>query len=315
MVKHDPKAAPLFAGVATESEKNFSGGVVRARGDNLRTLSFAAATVRDGTTTDAGYYELDAAMHLRRVEDATTEAWVKMNAAVPVGVLKSDTASVLFVDDAGRRWRLPKGSAAFDAASPLPLRVDREVCTERDLFNAHGLFYELPADNAGGFAKIRPITTHNRRITDYCSYRGLLFLAGVAFAAPGKSKSEHLIRSDDGQVTLWAGAVDDLWKFGKAVGTGGPWKRTAVKAGQASDPYLMTGFDRKRLTLSHNSEDSVSMRVEVDITGSGDWKTYQQFEVPSGQPVKHQFPESFQAYWVRIVASRTCEATAWFDYE
>ena len=45
-------------------------------------------------------------------------------------------------------------------------RIDREVCTERDLFNCHGTFYELPAENAGGFAKVRPVTTHNRRVHD-----------------------------------------------------------------------------------------------------------------------------------------------------
>jgi hypothetical protein len=49
--------------------------------------------------------------------------------------------------------------------------------TERDLFNAHGTFYELPAKNAGGFVKVRPVATHNFRIHDYCSYRGLFILS------------------------------------------------------------------------------------------------------------------------------------------
>ena len=67
------------------------------------------------------------------------------------------------------------GGLVHDAPGALgPERVDREVCTERDLFNCHGTFYELPAENAGGFAKVRPVTTHNRRVHDYCSYRGLL---------------------------------------------------------------------------------------------------------------------------------------------
>jgi hypothetical protein len=104
-----------------------------------------------------------------------------------------DDASVLVVDDAGRRWRLPKGDAAFDVPGKLgDERVDREVCTERDLFNAHGTFYELPAENAGGFAKMRPVATHNRRIHDCCSYRGLLVMTGLAADAKGK----HVVRSD-----------------------------------------------------------------------------------------------------------------------
>ena len=306
-------AASFCDGLATFADENFSGGIITTRGDNLRTLAFAATSVRDGKPASEGYYELDSNMHLRRVNDAKTHEWTKKNIAVPAGVLKSDAASVLFVDDAGRRWRLPKGDAGFDAEAPLPLRVDREVCTERDLFNAHGTFYELPAENAGGFAKIRPITTHNRRITDYCSYRGLLVLTGIRAEAP--AKNSHIIRSDDGQCAVWAGAVDDLWKFGKAVGVGGPWKQTTVRAGEISDAYLMTGYDRKTLTLAHNASEPVKMRIEVDITGNGDWKTYRTFDVPKHKDFTHKFPESFQAYWVRVTADRDCAATALFVYE
>ena len=94
----------------------------------------------------------------------------------------------LYVDDDGRRWRLPKGDAAFDELTGRGLsRIDREVVTERDLFNCHGTFYELPAENAGGFAKIRPITTHNRLIHDYCSYRGLLVMLTGIHGGAGQS--------------------------------------------------------------------------------------------------------------------------------
>jgi hypothetical protein len=36
------------------------------------------------------------------------------------------------------------------------LRKAREVCTERDLLQAHGSFYELPALNAGGAIRLAP---------------------------------------------------------------------------------------------------------------------------------------------------------------
>ena len=73
--------------------------------------------------------------------------------------------------------------ATRPSTNPAPLgaeRVCREVCTERNLLNVHGTFYELPAENAGGFIKLRPIATHNRRIHDFASYRGLLVMSGVA---------------------------------------------------------------------------------------------------------------------------------------
>ena len=94
---------------------------------------------------------------------------------------------------------------------PGPLgdsRVAREVSTERDLFNAHGTFYELPAENiARGIAVVRPICTHNRRIHDYCSYRGLMVVSGLT---ANVSASDHTVRSEDGRVALWVGVSDDL---------------------------------------------------------------------------------------------------------
>ncbi len=109
--------------------------------------------------------------------------------------------------------------------------------------------------------------------------------------------------------------IDDLWKLGKATGRGGPWKATRVKANEPSDPYLMTGFNRKRLALSHDSSQPVMMRLEVDITGSGDWVSYRSFQVAPKQILEDEFPASFGAYWLRVVADRDCTATAWLTYE
>jgi hypothetical protein len=310
--RRSAEADPIFAGVATPQDAAFSGGLVRCRGENRRTLQMAALAVDGRKADDAGYYELDATMTLRRTDDPEAHAFMKKNAAVPQGVLSVDAASVLYVDDAGRRWRLPKGDAAFDELTGAGLlRIDREVVTERDLFNCHGTFYELPAENAGGFAKIRPVTTHNRRITDYCSYRGLLVLSGIR----GGQGNRHIIRSEDGKAAVWVGVVDDLWNLGKPRGEGGPWKDTAVKANRPSDPYLMTGYDEKRLSLSHASPRPVTVRVEVDVSGSGHWVPYLSIEVPAGAVAHHVFPAAFGAYWVRVVAESDCTATAQLTYQ
>jgi hypothetical protein len=39
------------------------------------------------------------------------------------------------------------------------------------------------------------------------------------------------------------------------------------KPGQPSDPYLMTGFDAKRIRLAHSAPHAVELRVEIDISG------------------------------------------------
>ena len=306
-------ADPLFAGVAGPAATEYAAGLVRARGENKRTLHLAAMAVAGDAATDVGYYELDADMRLRRVDDPQAHDYVKKNVVIPRGVLEVDAGSVLYVDDQGKRWRLPKGDPAFDRLTTAGLyRIDREVCTERDLFNAHGTFYELPAENAGGFGKVRPVTTHNRRISDYCSYRGLLILTGVAGMG---TDNRHVIRSDDGKAAVWAGAVDDLWRLGKPVGTGGPWKDAAITAGRPSDPYLMTGYDAKRLTVTQaGGQQPVSVRVEVDLTGDGLWVPYKSLDVAPGGAAEHAFPPAFQACWVRFVADRDATVTAQLDY-
>ena len=194
---------------------------------------------------------------------------------------------------------------------PAPLtfeRVCREVATERDLFNFQGTFYELPARNAQGFAKIRPVATHNLRIHDYASHFGMLFMTGLN----GKT-NDRVITSADGKAALWAGVIDDLWQLGKPRGEGGVWNATAVKANVPSDPYLMTGYDQKTATLLSSADATVTL--EIDVDGTELWVPYQSFALKAGVAVTHVFPEGFSAYWVRAVSSADTTATAMFTYE
>lgn len=310
----NPEPDAIFAGLARHDSAAATGGLVRARAQNKRTLHFAATTPAADGLQDVGLYELDTNLSLKRIEDPAAHAYLKANAAIPTGVLQFDDASVIFVDEQARRWRMPRGVKPDAIGTLGPGRVCREVATERDLFHAAGTFYELPAENAGGFAKVRPVATHNRQVSDFCSFRGLFVMSGVTSAAL-ETPNAHVIRSDDGLAALWVGAVDDLWRFGKPRGQGGPWKDTPVAAGAASDPYLMTGFDVKTLTLSHDASRSVKFKVECDITGTGVWMTYRTFDAPAGQTLRHTFPAAFAAYWLRCSASEECRATAQLAYE
>jgi hypothetical protein len=136
----------------------------------------------------------------------------------------------------------------------------------------------------------------------------------TGLAADTPATDPHIIRSTDDKAAVWAGGVDDLWSLGKPVGVGGPWQATAVQAGAPSDPYLLTGYDRKELSLSHTSATPVNIRVEVDLTGTGHWVTYATFNVPAGQTTTHVFPAAYQAYWLRTVAESSTTATAQLTY-
>jgi len=289
-----------------------SGGIVFARGAERRTLGLAAMTAGPDGVKETGFYELDAELKLTRVEDAEALAGALKSYPMNGTGLVVEAASAVITDDAGRRWRFPKADAAYDAPGLWGAeRLCREICTERDLLNVCGTFYELPAENAGGFSKVRAVATHGGRIHDYCSYRGLLVLSGVE---AGAGASEHIVRSGDGRAAVWVGAVDDLWAFGKSRGRGGPWKESAVKAGAPSDPYLMTGFDKKRLTLSHAGAEAVNVTLELDITGTGVWRTYETYRVEPGREVRAVLDDA-RAYWLRVTADTSCTATAWLEYE
>lgn len=298
------EADAIFDGIARIGHENAQTGVFRPRGENKRTLSFA---------TNAGYYEMGADLKLQRVEDGAAEKFVKTKVAIPKNVITLDEASVLVIDDRGRRWRLPRASRDYDAATNAgELRICREVATERDMLSVCGSFFELPAENADGFAKIRPICSHDLRVTDFGGYRGLFLISGIQ---PEAKASDHILRSEDGKAALWAGAIDDLWKLGKPRGHGGPWKDTAVKARVPSDPYLLWGYDQRSLTLSHEANVPVHFHIELDITGTGLWVTWQWREVSPGEDTRLTLDPAIQARWLRVTASEDCAATAQLSYE
>jgi len=225
-----------------------------------------------------------------------------------------DKASAILKVFAKGKWatyRLPKASHAYDHWWQTEWPRIREVETERYLMDCHGMFYELsPVAYSGKVWGIRPISTHLRIIPDFCSWRGFLVLAGNQVTPVG----DNNLLTGEPQSGLWFGKTDDLWQFGKPKGWGGPWWDKQVKAEEPSDPYLMTGFDKKVLHLFHNSRKTVKFTIEVDFLGVQNWKTYDVIRVPPNKYVHHEFPNGFSAHWVRVITDTPCTATAYFMY-
>ena len=308
----DPRSSassPTAAGLALSADTSQTVGELQTRGGGLKTLAFAA---RDALG-ELGSYELTADLVLRPSGDPKLTGFIREKAGIEPPLITTDAASLIYDNGKGQRWRLPRGAAGFDEHGPLGnSRLCREVCTERNFLSFHGTFYELPAINAGGFAKIRPIATHGNRISDFASFRGLLVFSGVLPDAPA---SDHIIRSTDNKCALWVGAVDDVWQFGKPRGEGGPWKDTPVTAHIPSDPYLATGYDEKSLTIKHRSAETLTVRIEADFTGDSSWTDFKSLSIPAGEAVTYEFPPAFGAYWLRLVPSQSTTVTASFRYQ
>ena len=294
------------------------GGIVRPMGktypqEETRLQFIAKFKIHTGDLMERQYI-VDQDMILRRDDDSEVLTQFKTDLHGNVEGLDFgvDTASI-WIEEDGKRYRLPRGDYSYDEPFDVGWpRGQREVITERSVLNAHGSFYEIPRESSGGVRHMRPICTHNRSIVDFCTWRGLLTLVGISIdAAP----DEHCVRSEDGAAGLWFGAVDDLWKLGKPVGKGGPWCNTAVAAGETSDPYLMTGYDRKTAHLSHDADISTSFTIEIDATGYGDWTVSDRVKVNQDQTLEYPFQKGFSAHWVRIQVDRGCRASAQFEYE
>jgi hypothetical protein len=304
----------IFTGLTNVKDNTSLGGLLYGLGNDRRALGILADITENGSVKETGYYEMGEKLELIRKDDAEMPDFIRSKFAIPQQAVTIDNSSVLIVDDAGRRWRLPLGNDACKALTDQArLRICREVATERDLFNCMGTFYELPAENADGYAKIRPISSHDFLINDYASYRGMLLMTGIT---PGEGKDNpRIIISDDKKAAVWAGVIDDLWKLGKPAGKGGPWKDSEVKKNIPSDPYLIAFYDKKDLSLSHQNKGDVTFSVEVDPTGNGDWMEYRTFTVKPGETFNHQFPDGMEARWIRFVSDRDTKATAWLEYK
>lgn len=303
----------IFKGISDVSDKTSTGGLLYGLGNERRALGILSKNYKEDGSEVNGYYELDSLMRLVKKSDPETEKFISEKFTIPKDVITIDESSVLLIDDKGRRWRLPPGNENYKSlTASASLRICREVATERDLFNCMGTFYELPAENADGFAKIRPVSSHNLRINDYASYRGMLIMTGID--TENLTGNDHIIVSADKKAAVWAGVIDDLWKLGKPAGNGGPWKNSQVKAGQPSDPYLIGFYDKKELTLSHDLGKPVTFTVEADPSGNGIWMKFIDIQVAAGQSTEYSFPDSFSARWIRFKSGSDCTATALLNY-
>ena len=235
-----------------------------------------------------------------------------------------DQASVILISKESRTivgkkgnrtvLRLPKGQSSYDKSFSFGHpRMHREVESERMLANIHGTFYEVPfwiVGQAPLYTKMRPVSTHNKQISDFTTWNGLLVLAGLK---SNTSPSSRIFNSPDGKTSIWLGGIDELWDFGKPVGVGGPWKNTKVKANEPSDPYLMTGYDQKTLILESDKDCTITAEIDIDHwTGFHPYKT---FSLKAGKKKTFQFPDEFAAHWIRFKSNKEIKSTAQLIYE
>jgi hypothetical protein len=304
-LRNPSEGSNLFEGLA---DNTFTGAVSHSKlysnHDNFNLTVFQGNKKGSRFVVDK-IYELDkyALTYKKGLQDSTA-----LNALNQDAKWHEDAASVVLETKEGR-FRLPKGKGQYD---PGFLRSVREVQSERELANIHGTFYELPLMTVGQealYSMMRPVATHNKQITDYNTWNGLLVMSGVRLDA---KSSPNIVRNKE--VALWIGGIDDVWKFGKPIGEGGVWKDTSVEANELSDRYLMTGYDAKTLELI--ADKNVEVQLFLHTTHySNTVVPFKTFRLKAGVKTQFKFPVGFSAHWAQLKASDDCVATAWFVYE
>ncbi len=211
----------------------------------------------------------------------------------PMFAVGWDRASVIFrvlYRGEWTRYRLPFGSQSWSHTWNTEWMRIRFAQTERHLMDAFGLFYDLPnLVYDGKIFGIQPIARHLRVTPDFVHYNGYFVMAG--------DQTDHTVGQP--QSGLWWGTIDDLRSFGKPQGWGSVWYEDGIEKDSVSDPFLMTGFDKKSVTLVSEPGERVVVDIEVDVLGNGTWRRYTTLDTDLEGLATFQFPSGFAAHWVR----------------
>jgi hypothetical protein len=299
----------LFAALTNVGDKQpASTGDLRPVGDDRGTLLFDSRAGAPADSASHQMFEVTSDLIFHRYSGAPAQATREVPADKGYAVSVDDASAI--ISDGKGTYRLPigvAGSPGIDRAN----RQLREVVTERFLLNVGGSFFMVPRPTAGGALRMKPVCTHGKQIGDFCSWRGMLVMSGCNIAA---KTDGHYFASATGP-GLWFGDIDDLWKMGKPRGRGGPWHNTAVKAGQASDPFLMMGYDHKTVEISDDASATAHIALEVDVAADGRWETFRTIDVAPGATVTYEFPAAYCAHWIRARTDTACHATVMFTYD
>jgi hypothetical protein len=208
-------------------------------------------------------------------------------------------------NDQWKTYRLPKGSQAWEHAWNTEWMRIREAQTERFMMDVFGLMYELPVMSYGGhMLPVKPICNHIRVIPDFTFWRGMFVMAGDQIdQAVGQPQSNLLFEN-----------IDDLWNYGKPVGWGSIWWEDDVQKNQYSDPFLMTGFDKKTIHITNHARRAVKISFEVDYMGNETWNTYKTIQIEGNSYKSIVFPDGYSAHWIRAKSHENAKLTVNFQY-
>ena len=161
-----------------------------------------------------------------------------------------DRRSVLLCILQDGRWhtyRLPKASQSYDQAWCTEWPRIRPLRPDLMLLDMHGLYYKMSAQlRPGQMGGLTPYAAHLKMTPDFCLWQDRLVLAGDE-----NSSMNHRHRTGgQPQSNLWFGTLEEIGRWGRPAGWGGPWLDDPVSPDTPSDPFLIAGFEHRCLHLA-----------------------------------------------------------------
>ncbi len=174
------------------------------------------------------------------------------------------------------------------------------------LMSHHGMMFLVPEDfsqqNYGGLA---PLRTHHKMIVDYAENG-----EQIVFGANDASRFDNELVPKANSNLMFV-SKDQLARYGgNPSGFGGPWVDQDVASGQASDAFLIRGFERRVIHLTHQSANSVDVVLEVDNDGTGNWTEYSTVTIPGAQQGGYSYellPATLDSQWIRVRSTSSVE--------
>ncbi len=197
------------------------------------------------------------------------------------------------------RYRLPKASHSYDGAHGWNTEWPRirDIGEESLLMTMHGSFWKFPKSfTSTHTAGITPRSNYLKVIGDFTRWTIKTDGASndrVVFGCDDTANSEFLnkrkakgnIAGPQSQSNLWFLEPAKLDDLGPVIGRGGVWVNDHVVAAETSDSFLVAGFERKGLHLSHQSTGEAVFELSVDESGNGQWQSYRKIAVSEQQSV------------------------------
>lgn len=223
------------------------------------------------------------------------------------------------------RYRFPYGTKTQNYYITQEWMRIRPVMTERYLMNAFGTWFRLSPwlahASAGGienygtpgtdYPRLEAVANYLDTVTDFCVWDG-------KFAIGTNNMSDQYGKwptAGQSQSAIKFGDIEDIWRGGKASGSGYLWYKEAIVNGTPSDAMLMRGYDKKTIFLRNNTGTAVNIAIKlIDYSDAHQYGSA--VAVAGNTMVTVSMPDGVSADWFTLTPdANISNFSAWVNYD